>query len=710
MLESMGSTRWCFAARPRVSWRRLTVVCALVGLALAPPASVDGDPSTPAGEAVRLEPGRTVAGELSPGSPDLYDLDLGANTFVLGRVDQVDVDAVIRVLGPEGERLDVFDGSERGADRFQLGAERAGRYRVQVEVLDDEAGSYTITLERVEPMADTPQGKADQHFGRWDRDDTPGVVVGVVDGGELVFTRGYGMANLSHGVPFTPDLRSNVGSISKQFTAMAILLLAEEGRLSLDDPIRKHLPELPAVADPVTIRHVLHHTSGLREIFNTLLLAGWEAEDSLARSEVRGVLETQPELQFPPGSEHLYNNTGYLLLADLVEAVTGEPFDAWMRDHVFAPLGMSSTLVKMRRGQVIPESAQGYVGAGEAGGFREAGDIEQSYGAGGIYSTPSDLTLWLRNFRDATLGGSELVAAMTTPVVLPDGEKTDYGLGIAVDELRGTKRIWHNGGDMAHTAMLVYLPEIEVGVILLGNTPGFAGMGHADFLLESFFADRLPPEPSEDGDDAGTTGEEAGAVVVPAEVLASWAGRWELEGGLVVEVAFADGALTLRIPGQPELALEPVAADTVEVEGVGATLQFHPAEGGPPQEATLRQSAGEVAVTRVGQEAWEPTADELAPFAGRFLSGGLESFWTIEVASAEEGRGPTLVARHRRLADPVELRAKDHDSFTGHPPLVEVRFVRDEAGRVTGFYGSFGRTRDVWFERFEREEEPAEPR
>jgi len=683
--------------------RRPSSPIVLVGLALALALSTPALLSAAEAAATRpltLEHG--ASGTVAPGEKLVYTVEVEAGTFVAGRVDQQGGDVVVRVAAPDGEKLGVFDDTVRGAERFQLDAETAGTYRIVIEGLEHDAppstaepGAFDVTLERIEPIAAAPRDRLRQIFSRWDHRDGPGVVVGVVDHGKLVASDAFGMANLTHGVPLTPDTPSNVGSISKQFTAMAMLILERQGKLSLDDPLRKFLPEIPDFGTPLTLRDVLHHSTGLREIINGLMLAGWETEDSLDTAEVLALVEHQKKLQFEPGTDHTYNNTGYLLLAEVVQRVTGQPFDAWMKAHVFEPLGMHHTVVRMEPGQVIPGCAQGYVPA-DAGGFVERRDIARSYGAGGIYSTVADLARWIDHFREPTLITPEAFQEMTTPFVLPNGESTDYGMGIAVDELRGLERIWHNGGDSAHTAMLVFLPEPDVGVVLLGNTPGFAGMGPANEVLDAFFADRLPAAAEERAatEEAAAAPPAPPAPVIPGALLDRYAGRYELEkAGIVFTFVHEGDGLVARIPGQPPLALIPLTENELKLEGVDARIEFHTEgleESAPVERATLHQAA-DLALRRLAD--WSPSAEELAAFAGRYFSPELETLWTLAI---EDG---ALQARHRRLEDPVNLRPKEKDSFSGRPPLVDVRFVRTDDGKPAGFYASFTRTKDVWFER-----------
>jgi len=263
-----------------------------------------------------VEQGQVYPDSLGSEDTHAYTLELPADYFVVGSVDQISVDVVVTVLDGEGEEVRTFDSPARGPEMFQLTTEKAGVYRFEVSPFEEETGLYEFELRLVEPGATTPEGKVDQLMSAYSGEETPGAVAAIVRDGEVEFARAYGMANLTHGIPMTVDTRNNIGSTSKQFTAFAILLLAQQGELTLDDDIRIHIEELPDLGETVTIRNLLTHTSGYREFLNALSVSGRRLDegDFIAREEIIALVQNQPELQNSPGAEWNYNNTAFALL------------------------------------------------------------------------------------------------------------------------------------------------------------------------------------------------------------------------------------------------------------------------------------------------------------------------------------------------------------------------------------------------------------
>ena len=335
-----------------------------------------------------------------------FTLSVEAGQFVYGEVVQRDGDLRVSIQGPDGQDVGVFDRVDRGAEPFSFTAAVAGAHSVRIESLEEDSRSTgQVTLLTIEGEAQDPVARLDQLMRPHAGDDRPGVVVGIVKDGALLVTRAYGMANLDHGVPFSPQTISNIGSVTKQFTAMGLLLLEQEGKLSLDDDVRTHIPELPDMGDPITLRNLLNHTGGYREIYNLLPLTGFRGEDGFDRSRAIQVVQRQTARQAPPNTEWNYNNTGYILLSLVVERTSGQSFDEYMGARVFGPLGMSDTQVKMVQGQVIPGSAQGYTPEPSLG-YRTARDLAASAGAA---STRSPLA------RCPTTAGTKTTRSVRSP-------------------------------------------------------------------------------------------------------------------------------------------------------------------------------------------------------------------------------------------------------------------------------------------------------
>ena len=649
-------------------------------------------PLAAAQDAQPLHPGDALTHDLASDGSHPYTLTLAADQFVLGDAEQHTVDVVLTVTNPEGETVQQFDTNARGPEPFQFITEAAGDYTLTVTPFEEAEGRYTMRLARVEAAATTPEGIVDQQFAMLDNDHSPGAIVAVVERGELVFAKPYGMANLAYNLPYTLDTPTNIGSTSKQFTAFAITLLANRGELALDDDVRTHIPELPDLGETVTLRHLLTHTSGYREFLNALAMSGRQLGDGdhIARSELIAIVQRQPSLQNVPGTEWNYNNTAFGLLAVVVERVTGETFPDWMQANVFEPLGMLHTTVRASPAQIIPNRAQGYVSADD-GGWQEAVDLGGAMGAGGIYSTAPDLARWMDNYRTATLGGPDVIAQMTTPYVLADGDTTNYGFGLFIDEMRGLQRIQHGGADTAHRSNFGYLPEIESGLIVLTNSPNVPGS--TGRIVEAFFGDHLEPE--EEEAPPTTANEVFDPASFDPETFDAYAGRYEMEEvpGFILTFRRDGDQFFIQATGQPESELFPLSPVRFELRVAPVELTFHPEEDGSVSRITLHQN-GDHPANRLPDE--ETAAPDLNTYTGRYYSDELETFYTLAV---EEG---DLVLKHRRLDDPVTLTHSRGEDFTGSFPIATFAFERGDDGTVMGFRAGNGRTRDVWFEKVDR--------
>jgi CubicO group peptidase (beta-lactamase class C family) len=506
----------------------------------------------------------------------------------------------------------------------------------------------------------------------------------VIRGGKLAFVKGYGAADLTHGLPFTAETPTNIGSSSKQFTGFALALLASRGKLSLNDDVRKHIPELKDFGKSITLRHLLTHTTGYREFINTLLIEGRQVleGDYIGPDEVIRVINRQPTLQNEPGAEFNYNNSAFSLATIVVERVTGRPFSEWMREEVFLPLGMTKTWVRANPGQIIPGRSSGYI-PGE-GGFREVRDLHGSAGAGGIHTTPGDVAKWLRNLKTGELGGPAVIKEVTTSFVLNDGKPSNYGYGIFLDSTRGVRRWQHGGNDIAHSSTFVYYPDLDAGYVVFSNYQGVPG-GIAGVVADAFFGQHMT---------APQRSTAASGVDVPAATLRRYAGKYEMTtlGGLLLTVELQESQLRLQLPGQPALPLRPTSTTTFEVVGAPAQITFNTAADGAVEGITFRQDGAQHPGKRAVEKA---AAVDLASYAGRYFSEELETFYDLSV------EGGQLVIRHRRFG-PAALTHTRGDTFSGTLPVSQVVFHRDAQGNITGFDAGNGRARGIVFKKVSR--------
>ncbi len=348
-----------------------------------------------------------------------------------------------------------------------------------------------VAAQQAAPEAEqaTPEAQVDEIFSAYDHTWTPGCAVGVIRDGEFVLRRGYGMANLEYGVALSPQSVFRIGSASEPFTAAAILLLAQEGKLSLDDDVRNYLPELNDFGVPVTIRQLIHHTSGYRDYLTLADLTGLRDDDYYTNADLLAMLSRQRELNFNPGDEHLYSNSGYWLLSQVVERASGKSLKEYAAEEMFAPLGMSATHFHDDHTEIVPQRASGYAPDGD--GFSISMTTLPMIGDGGVFTTVDDLLRWDQNFYDSSVGGPEFVEQMLRTGILNDGEELTYASGLGVDTYRGLKMVSHAGGFVGFRAEMIRFPDERVSVICLCNRADANPSQLSRRVAEVYLGDRM---------------------------------------------------------------------------------------------------------------------------------------------------------------------------------------------------------------------------
>lgn len=337
--------------------------------------------------------------------------------------------------------------------------------------------------------------KVDELFSQYSTQDSPGAAVVIVKDGEVILDRAYGSANLEYNIPITPSTVFHVGSVSKQFTGFAILILEDEGKLSLDDDIRKYLPEVHDFGATITIRHLLRHMSGLREQENLLDLCGISTADVITTEHLMKIVGRQKELNFKPGDEIEYCNTGYFLLAQIVERIAGMSFRDWAGENIFNPLGMAHTECYDDNGRIVKNRAYPYY-IPEGKQQLTKGILSYSYvGPTSVFTTSDDIAKWLINFTNPKVGNDRMMRKMLFETDhLNNGDLVDYSYGIAVTTYKGLRINFHSGGDAGYRAYDAYFPDQRLGIAILSNfyslNPQLLGLKIADLYLK----DAFPPE------------------------------------------------------------------------------------------------------------------------------------------------------------------------------------------------------------------------
>ena len=607
----------------------------------------------------------------------------------------------------------------------------------------------------VVPLAGPPPGTPDATEARidailapWSAPDAPGCAVAAMEGGEIVFAKGYGAANLEYGVPISPTSVFHVASVSKQFTALAVGLLADEGRLSWDDDVRRHVPELPDHGVPITLRHLAQHTSGVRDQWSLLQMAGWRwGGDVITQGDVLDLLSRQTALHFRPGTEHLYSNSGYTLLAVVVERVTGQSLRAFTDERIFEPLGMARTTFRDDHTLLIRERAYAYEADG-AGGYRLSIPDFAVVGASSLFTTVEDLARWNRNFRTGEVGGRRVVQQLQEMTTLAGGAQVGYAFGLVHGSHRGRRTVGHGGTDAGYRSEFLRFPVEDLAVAVLCNIrstdPARLARDVADAVLPAQRAPRPEPTtpPARRNARADRPGERAAAPAStdPAAAARSSANANAARRADVDVNAVATGLPAPATPSAAELAalagyytrpasdiplhlvlrsndlvllaggrgqrLLPLggwrfrlAGTTTEVEVAPGGAVRGSAGGGPAGGRPSRQRARRGPTLRLG--GWEPEVYEhadavrpsparLAEYAGTYHSAELDVWYRLRAA---DGR---LTLRHRKLGE-IRLTPTFDDGFYGGGWYFT--FDRRAGGRVAGFTMSSPRARKVRFRR-----------
>ncbi|MEP6763475.1 MAG: serine hydrolase domain-containing protein [Gemmatimonadaceae bacterium] len=512
--------------------------------------------------------------------------------------------------------------------------------------------------------------RVDKIFARFDRN-TPGCAVALGKDGRALYTHGYGSANLEYGIPLTDSSVMESGSVAKQFTAAAMVLLSQDGKLSLDDDIRKYLPEVPNFGKTIVIRNLLTHTSGLRDQWGLLGIEGRGPGTQVHSPHTTlDLVAHQKMLNFPPGSAYLYSNTGYALAALIIERVSGKTLQEFTQTRLFVPLGMSHTLWRDDFARVVPNRATAYAPAGQ--GFHTDMPFTNMVGNGGVLSTMADLLKWNENFDNTTVGGATLTPTLQTQMRLTNGRTITYALGLERLVYDGVNEVGHSGSTAGYRTFLARYPDQHVSVAVWCSNASVnpTALAHqvADVVLTK------PPRTQ--------------AAVIPAvhqtrAELSQWSGTYrDMMTDQVTTLVSNDSALT-----------------------GGATQVFIPIGT-----ERFRTAAGQVQFTRAGklrafilarvngdtghfeEVKASPKTLPVADYIGRYASDELDVVLNVV---ARDGN----VVITRRPDDEIALRPTYADDFQGSGGLGSVRFSRDAKGGVTGFSIFAGRVLDVRFKR-----------
>lgn len=535
---------------------------------------------------------------------------------------------------------------------------------------------------------ETPRHSVDVLFTDLTKPGSPGCAIGIYRDGKIIYEKGYGLANVEENVPITPQTVFDVGSVSKQFTAASVLLLEKQGKLRLDDDVRKYIPEMPDYhaenGQKITILNLLNHTSGIRDYGFLFPLAGVNDDNVTTDDDALGIIGRQKGLNFPPGTEWQYSNSGYFLLSLIVKRVSGKTLKDFAFENVFHPLGMLHTQYRNDHTALIPHRALAY-SPGENGGYRLSVSYAEATGDGMVQTTIEDLIKWDENFYTGKVGGKELIVAMEEPGRLNDLREVRYAKGLFIDDYRGLRSIYHSGGSGGYRAYLLRFPDEHFSAACLCNlsTLSRCGPSHASArarriyaIADDYLAGVMTPK------------KDLTPVIVPSEQLQAFVGTYrDPTSREVWRVVLKDGKLSVDFGGQPvELrALSPTTFEPVDYP-FPTDLRFESGTLGTPRNLIVQRPA----FTTTFEAVEEPKLSEtqLAGFAGNYWSDELQA--TYQLAMKNGGLwmqaliGADGVVRTGTIPfDRLRPVAADEVTLDGAP--ITITFTRNQNGNVIGF-------------------------
>ncbi|WP_164118699.1 serine hydrolase domain-containing protein [Sphingorhabdus sp. Alg239-R122] len=524
-----------------------------------------------------------------------------------------------------------------------------------------------------------------QLLAPWDSDKAPGVAVSVMLDGKTVFNEGFGIANLEYDVPITGKTSFHIASVSKQFTAFAALMLVSEGRISLDDDIRKHLPEMRDTGHVITVRHLLDHTSGLRDESSLLAMAGWYNDDVMTNAQAYRLVSGQAGLNFVPGEKFEYNNSNYFLLARIIAKVSGQPFAEFMQKRIFTPLDMQGTTIHEDSSITVKNRAYSYYPRGN--GFAKASLNTGITGSTGVQTTSVDLLKWARNFETQTVGDPEVFAHMKQRSRLPDGTDATLARGQELRHYKGMDSWVHGGRIGGYRSFLIRIPSERLAVSVISNRSDFdmakIAFSVADIILRDRPAFSAPP---------ATAWQKA-----TSELLEEFTGSYELFKGIIFSFT-ADGENLLFSPpgSNAKIPLEQVGPRRFMLNAAqNNSIEFAPGRSGQSPSLTYILSLnGKLKAPRIQPLPFDADNVKLDEFTGSYFSEELQTRYKFRV---QDG---ALTAAHVRLPS-ITMTPFQPDRFISPESahFQNVEFVRDDAGAIIGCKISGAVANNVWFGR-----------
>jgi CubicO group peptidase (beta-lactamase class C family) len=557
--------------------------------------------------------------------------------------------------------------------------------KMKTKILFSLIMMLTLMFGTIVPGQKAAGTQINEIFSQWNKP-VPGLSVSVVSDGKVIFSKGYGLANLEYNIAAGPSTLYQVASVSKQVTAMSVLILENKGKLSLNDNLSKYFPEMPDYARGITLKHLIYHTSGLRDYWEVLEAAGWRYDDVITRDQVLEMVYRQKGLTSRPGYEEIYTNTGYMLLAEVVSKVSGMPFAEFVHENIFKPLKMNHSYILDDNEEIIKNAACSYHQAD--GMYKKSLLNNNVIGSTNLYTTVEDMSLWTLNLMKPVVGNNDMIKRMLTRGTLDNGDSTNYAMGLDTGPYKGLMLIGHRGAEAGYRSFFGMFPAQKLTIIVFSNSaeadPTALGLKVADLVLK----DKFPPEQS-----AVTPKIEAGTQQKAEysgnkSVLALFAGQYELRPGYIISVTCEEDGLYVEAHEVPKSRLERVSEKEFTLPLMNAKLTFSGNPDGSASNINLDLNGQQIIAPRLRD--FDPATVNIGEYTGTFYSPELRTVYTFVPKDKE------LAVQHQRMAD-ISFKPTSMEQFSIGKRRLD--FVRDSDGKITGFMYSSGRIKNIWFMR-----------
>ena len=532
------------------------------------------------------------------------------------------------------------------------------------------------------------EAQIDNIFRGFDNINKPGAAVAVVQNQELVFSKGYGSANLEYNIETTPSTVFHVASVSKQFTVFSILLLEKQGKLSFDDDIRKYIPEVPDFGTTITLRHLASHTSGLRDQWTLLGISGWRFDDVITKEHILNIVAKQKELNFQPGEEYNYCNTGFTLLAEVVARISGKSFNAFTKENIFEPLGMNNTQFYDDHERIVKNRAYSYTQTGQFTYNKSVLNFA-NVGATSLFTTVEDLSQWAKNFWDPKVGDLDIINTMNTLATLNNGETFGGAYGQFVNTHKGLTQIQHGGADAGYRSYIGRFPDQNLAVMVFSNLAGSNPQALSLQVADLYLKDQLVTTSSNTGTNSSTANAPNYITLTRAQLEEFSGDYWNEPDSYARTIYVKNDTLMYSRGANNESALAPVSPNEFKMLNIGVDLRVRFNTQENPRQMIVTIDGGQPFVS-TEFKAPNYTAASLQEFTGEYYSEELSTYYTVIV---EDGK---LTFRHYRNGDNA-LEAAKTDFFMADG--YSFRFERDAQNQLTGVRVSAGRVRNLLFEK-----------